>query len=383
MTQLGQAFAQLLAPMLAGTLMVTINLEGIIAIDFATFLFALVSLLFVRFPNIKTETTGKAGLRGLLQQSFYGLTYLSARPGLLGLVFFLTTANFLLGIVIVLFTPLVLSVASARILGIIMSVVGIGMVVGSITISTWGGPKRQMNSVFGFMLLSGLCILAVGLRSSIVLFGLAAFLFFFCLPIIRVSCQVIFQKKVALELQGRIFALNGALVRASMPLSFVIAGPLADRVFEPLMQVDGFLASSIGKVIGVGKGHGISLMFILLGFRLEQSAAREVRAGQVARLKLSENIADSGYWLPTTALVRGIRGLWSCYVLGKPENVANDPQTAFRVERREIEVLQTESERVFVRGTLQKNDRVIVNGNHRLVTGQLVRPVDTTKISTS
>ena len=120
---------------------------------------------------------------------------------------------------------------------------------------------------------------------------------------------------------------------------------------------------------------------VVLG--LDESAAGEVRAGQVARLKLSENITDSGYWLPTTALVRGVRGLWSCYVLGKSEFVANDPQTAFRVERREIEVLQTESERVFVRGTLQNSDQVIVNGNHRLVTGQLVRPVDTIKISDS
>ena len=46
-------------------------------------------------------------------------------------------------------------------------------------------------------------------------------------------------------------------------------------------------------------------------------------------------------------------------------------------------IRQTESDRVFVRGTLQNSDRVIVNGNHRLVTGQLVRPVGTTKISTS
>ncbi|MDJ0719421.1 MAG: efflux RND transporter periplasmic adaptor subunit [Prochloraceae cyanobacterium] len=111
--------------------------------------------------------------------------------------------------------------------------------------------------------------------------------------------------------------------------------------------------------------------------RLDKSAAREVRAGQVARFKLSETIADSGYWLPTTALVRGVRGLWSCHVLGKSEFVAADTAKAFRLERREVEVLQTQSERVFVRGTLQNNDRVIVNGNQRLVTGQLVRPVDT------
>ncbi|MDJ0899937.1 MAG: efflux RND transporter periplasmic adaptor subunit [Xenococcus sp. MO_188.B8] len=117
--------------------------------------------------------------------------------------------------------------------------------------------------------------------------------------------------------------------------------------------------------------------------RMEQSAAREVRAGQVARLKLSENIVDSGYWLPTTALVRGVKGLWSCYVLGESENMAHDSQTVFRVEQREVEVLQTENERVFVRGTLQNTDQVIVNGNHRLVTGQLVRPVDNSKISTS
>ena len=75
--------------------------------------------------------------------------------------------------------------------------------------------------------------------------------------------------------------------------------------------------------------------------------------------------------------MRGVRGLWSCYVLGKSENVVNEPNKAFRVERRELEVLQTESERVFVRGTLQNSDRVIVNGNQRLVTGQLVLPVET------
>ena len=114
---------------------------------------------------------------------------------------------------------------------------------------------------------------------------------------------------------------------------------------------------------------------VVLG--LDQSAAKEVRVGQVARLKLSETIADSGYWLPTTALVKGVRGLWSCYVLGNSENVDNNFQKAFRVEQRELEVLQTESDRVFVRGTIQNTDKVIVNGNHRIVAGQLVHPVET------
>lgn len=107
---------------------------------------------------------------------------------------------------------------------------------------------------------------------------------------------------------------------------------------------------------------------------LDENAAREVRAGQVARMKLSEKIVASGYWLPTTALVRGVRGLWSSYVLGESELVTNDSTEAFRVERRELEVLHTESDRVFVRGTLQNGEQVIINGNHRLVINQLVRP---------
>ncbi len=115
--------------------------------------------------------------------------------------------------------------------------------------------------------------------------------------------------------------------------------------------------------------------------RLEQSATGDIRAGQVVRLKLSETITDSGYWLPTTALVKGVRGLWSCYVLGKSENVASDTQKAFPVEQRDLEVLHTKGDRVFVRGTLQNSDQVIVNGNHRLVTGQLVRPLETVNFS--
>jgi MFS transporter, DHA3 family, macrolide efflux protein len=45
----------------------------------------------------------------------------------------------------------------------------------------------------------------------------------------------------------------------------MIAGPLADRIFEPLMKTNGTLAATIGQVIGTGSGRGIGLMFIILG----------------------------------------------------------------------------------------------------------------------
>ena len=52
---------------------------------------------------------------------------------------------------------------------------------------------------------------------------------------------------------------------ASLPLAYLAAGPLADRVFEPLLAEGGGLAGSVGRIIGVGTGRGIGLMFIVLG----------------------------------------------------------------------------------------------------------------------
>ena len=102
--------------------------------------------------------------------------------------------------------------------------------------------------------------------------------------------------------------------------------------------------------------------------KLAQEAAAKVSPGQTANLTLNQTIATSGYWLPNTALVSSVRGLWSCYVIGEPVAENN----SYRVERKDLEVLYTEGERVLVRGTLQKGDRVIVNGTNRITSGQLV-----------
>ena len=70
---------------------------------------------------------------------------------------------------------------------------------------------------------------------------------------------------VAPEVQGRVFSVNDSIATASLPLAYLVAGPLADRIFEQLMTVNGPLAGSIGQLIGTGTGRGIGLMFIILG----------------------------------------------------------------------------------------------------------------------
>lgn len=110
--------------------------------------------------------------------------------------------------------------------------------------------------------------------------------------------------------------------------------------------------------------------------KLEASTISKINPGQTVRLKLTDTIPTEGFWLPNKALTQGLRGLWTSYVLVKPKTEnPNLPKDAFVLEQRSVEILHQESDRVLVRGTLQSGDRIVANGVHRLVPGQMVRPI--------
>jgi hypothetical protein len=70
---------------------------------------------------------------------------------------------------------------------------------------------------------------------------------------------------VGLELQGRVISMNEMLAQSMMPLGFLAAGPLVDKIFEPLMASEGSLANSVGLLIGAGPGRGLGLLIIVIG----------------------------------------------------------------------------------------------------------------------
>jgi MFS family permease len=206
MMELGEALSQLISPVLAGILLTKIQLQGIIMIDFISFIFSLFILISIQFPNDKNNRTNKLAKSSLFKEIFYGFQYIFQRKGLLGLLIFAAITDLGLGVVQVLITPLVLSFASPTALGIIMSIGGVGMLIGSLVITIYKGGQSAINNIFIFQFLGGISILFAGLRTSVKLSALAAFLFFFGWPIINSSTRLIFQKKVSSDVQGRVFA---------------------------------------------------------------------------------------------------------------------------------------------------------------------------------
>ncbi|MFB2981900.1 MFS transporter [Microseira sp. BLCC-F43] len=268
MTQIRLAIAEILSPALAAALLVTVKIPGVVVIDLSTLCFALVCLLVVKFPEVQNrEAKGEevGFLSSFWQEVTFGWHYFIERPGLIGLVAFVAITNFLIGGVEALTTPLVLSFASTQALGTISSIASSGMLVSSFIMSLWGGPQRQMNIIFTSMFFFGLFYVLAGLRPNPILFTISDFFIFFIIPIVNGAIQVIYQKKVAPEVQGKVFAFRIAVTQGFLPLSYLIAGPLADRFFEPLMAADGLGAANIGNIIGVGHGRGIGLMFVIMG----------------------------------------------------------------------------------------------------------------------
>ncbi len=107
--------------------------------------------------------------------------------------------------------------------------------------------------------------------------------------------------------------------------------------------------------------------------KLTQSATPSVAPGQIGRLKIAQTVSTTGYWLPISALVPGKRGLWSCYAVTQAENAPNNlPLKPYRVERRDVKVVHTDSDRVLVRGAIESDETVIVDGIQRIVPGQMV-----------
>ena len=266
LVQMAEAIGQLGGPILAGFAITLSGIGAVFAIDVVTFSVAIVTLLVVRFPKPKESQAGAEGAGSLWHETKYGFKYLAARHGLMALLLYFAVINVAFGFVGPLFIPLGLSLTSEAGLGTAFTVASLGMLVGSIIASAWGGPKKRvLGLVIGGAFL-GVVFAAVGFKASVLWITGVMFVGMLSVPIVNATSQAIWLAKVEPDLQGRVSAVRRFISQGAVPIAYVLVGPLSDRVFEPLMAEDGGLADSVGEIIGTGFGRGYGLFFIVIGF---------------------------------------------------------------------------------------------------------------------
>lgn len=197
----------------------------------------------------------------------------------------------------------------------------------------------------------------------------------------------------------RVAELELTKSRLTAPYSGVVATRLTERgsVVNPGTPVLELIADdSLEAIVGVPLDHSESLQIgntyplktrskiidgTLTGLRADLDtgtltvgavfsidADSATRPGETVLLQLAEWVTTRGGWLPLSALLEGDRGLWNVLTLG------GDSASGYVAHREAVEVLHTEGDRVFVRGTLREGSPVITSGVHRLSPGSPVAP---------
>ena len=260
--QFNRGLAFVLAPAMAGALLGTLGLGAVLLADIATFAVGVVTLAAVRFPPFVAEQVAERSVRG---DTRFAWRYLTDRPGLLWLLWIYSGVNFMMSMTFVLLIPLIVSFSTETAAGVVLSIGGLGAVVGSLLVGWFGEPKRLIRLIMGGIGISGMLTAIGGLRPSLLVIGIPTTIVLLLNPIINSASHVVWQTKVAEGAQGRVFSLRRMIGQAISPIAIALAGPVADGWFEPALAADGALAGSVGTVIGVGAGRGIGLIHIIAG----------------------------------------------------------------------------------------------------------------------
>jgi MFS transporter, DHA3 family, macrolide efflux protein len=112
------------------------------------------------------------------------------------------------------------------------SSLAVGIVVGGLLLSIWGGFRRQVITVLLATLISGLSWVVIGIapeRSFYIAVG-AIFLGTTMNSIMVGSISALGQTIIPPEMQGRLFAISLTIINAMSATGLAIAGPTVDRV---------------------------------------------------------------------------------------------------------------------------------------------------------
>ena len=263
-----QAGPGVVAPLLAGALLPLIGLNGILWIDVITFVLAIGVLMLVHIPPPRQTEEGRQSRGSLLQEAGFGFKYIFQRPSLWGYVIMLFVANLFLGFPNSVHVPMILlrTDNSSIILGAAETAGAISWTVGSLLMSAWGGPRRRIHgALLGWI---GYCVFGnviFGLGTSLQVWIPAILLAGLGSNIGIATSQAILQSKVAPDVQGRVFSARRMLTWFPDTFTPILGGLLADRIMEPAMLGQGWLAKMFGWMVGNTPGSGMALIMIVFG----------------------------------------------------------------------------------------------------------------------
>jgi MFS transporter, DHA3 family, macrolide efflux protein len=245
---------KIISPPLGALLIGLLPMFNVLAIDVVTAAVAVTTLVLVKIPQpSRSSVEEDFSVRAVLVDVGQGFRYVRAWPGLTMILVIAALLNFFQAPTTTLLPLLVTQHFGGDVwqLGIAQSASWVGILLGGLVLGVWGGTRRRIYTT-----LAGIAGIAVGVLLqaaapaqwfilAILGFALAGFM----IAIANGPLFAILQSKVAPEMQGRVFSLISTVASTMVPLSMIIAGPLAETLGVRMM----YWISGIGcLVLGLG-----------------------------------------------------------------------------------------------------------------------------------
>lgn len=283
--QLAESARFLLSPVIAGLLLSAFSIETVLLANIGTYIAAVVSVLAVRRRMSRADKAERAGgphaergpaggFRAMPADLAEGWRVIAANRGVAVLIWIISLVTFFIGFLQALIGPMMLPFTDARTLGVVQSAGAVGMLASSILIGAAGLRGRYVEALAAGLAVTGLSMAFMGATVRVPFITASAFLFLAALPFVNAAADVLVRKNIPNDKQGRAWGLIGVLSQLGFAAAYGVAGPLADRVFNPMLLEGGLLASTAGRWIGTGPGRGIGLMFVLAGLCVAALALR-------------------------------------------------------------------------------------------------------------
>ena len=254
LVQLAASAQHLLAPLCAGVLMSAGVIGTVLLIDLATFLAAITATLVITVSEQLHRVGGTPGWFGRDMRE--GWSVITRDPIVIRIVTVISAVTIFVGFMQTLLHPKLLLVTGPGTVGAIQSLASIGMIGSCLILGVVAVTRRHDRMLFLGLTIAGAGMSLVGWSSSIVVSGVALFIFFAALPLINTSAEVLIRSRIPNDLQGRAWGIIGFLSQIGYIVAFASAGVLVDRVFKPLFVSGAGPGREIGFMLGIS---GLSL----------------------------------------------------------------------------------------------------------------------------
>jgi DHA3 family macrolide efflux protein-like MFS transporter len=219
---------------LGALLLAILPAYGVMLVDVSTAVLAILPLILINVPLPDSGRIDGGKATVFWSELSTGLRYVMRWRGLLAIVFMAMAIKIALTPAFSLLPLLVSDYfdGSAMQLGLLEAILGVGMLVGGLILSVWGGFRRRIYTSLAGVIAMGASLLILGFTPTgfFSLALLSVFLVGLTATMVDGPIMAVLQTTVAPEVQGRVFTVTGSLIAVTSPLGLVIAGPVTDFV---------------------------------------------------------------------------------------------------------------------------------------------------------